>query len=280
MLMKYHFKTLGVEPISTNDEIKKAYKKLAMQHHPDRGGDQNKFQEIQHAYDTLSDPQKRAQWEQEKQFGEAGADPSGFNFNFGFGGDMNDIFRHFGGGGGNPFGAFRPVKNRDLKMGIEIDLESTLTEQVHHINATHSNGVAKTVEIKIPRGVQTGMQMRFGGAGDHANTALPPGDLYIEFRIRSHRDFQTNGIHLSKIAKINCIDAVLGSKITVTGLDEKQFEINVPPATQHGSRFRITGQGLWDITHPNRGDLLVEVALQVPTSLTGDQLSRLQQLKF
>lgn len=278
--MKDHFKTLGVEPTSTNDEIKKAYKKLAMQHHPDRGGDQNKFQEIQQAYDTLSDPQKRAQWEQEKHFGGGGADPSGFNFNFGFGGgDINDIFRHFG-GGGNPFGAFRPVKNRDLRMGIEIDLESTLAEQVHHINVTHTNGAVKTVEVKIPRGVQTGMQMRFGGAGDHANAALQPGDLYIEFRIKPHRDFQINGIHLSKIAKMNCIDAMLGSKIAVTGLDGKQFEINVPPATQHGSKFRITSQGLWDVNHPTRGDLFIEVALQVPTSLTDDQLSRLQQLKF
>ena len=79
---------------------------------------------------------------------------------------------------------------------------------------------------------------------------------------------------------MNCIEAMLGSKITVTGLDNKQFEINVPPATQHGSRFRITGQGLWDVNQPIKGDLIEEVTLQVPTSLTDDQLSRLQQLKF
>ena len=121
--MKDHFSTLGVEPSANDEEIKKAYKKLAMKHHPDRGGDQSKFQEIQEAYDTLSNPQKRAQWEQERQFGGAGG-PGGFHFNFGFGHDINDIFRQFTGGG------FRhaPQRNRDLRLGIEIDLESTLEE--------------------------------------------------------------------------------------------------------------------------------------------------------
>lgn len=273
--MKDHFKTLGVDQNASDDDIKKAYKKLAMKHHPDRGGEQAKFQEIQEAYDTLSNPQKRAQWNQERQFGAAGG-PGGFHFNFGFGQDINDIFQQFANGG--PFG--RQVKNRDLRMGIEIDLESTLSEQTHHINVQHMNGASNVVEVKIPRGVQTGMQMRFAGKGDHSNNGLPPGDLYIEFRVRPHRDFKTNGIHLTKLTNLNCIDAILGSTITVTGLDGKVFEINTPPGTQHGSRFRISGQGLWDVNQPIRGDLFVEVALQVPTAPTADQLAKLQQLKI
>lgn len=272
--MKDHFNTLGVSPTASEDEIKKAYKKLAMKHHPDRGGEQAKFQEIQEAYDTLSNPQKRAQWEQEKHFGGAGG-PGGFSFNFGFGPDINDIFRQFTGGG------FRqPQRNRDIRLGIEVDLESTLDEQTHHINVQHSNGVNKTVEVKIPRGVQTGMQMRFSGKGDHSINNLPPGDLYLEFRVRQHPDFKINGIHLTKLVTMNCIDAILGCKITVTGLDGKTFEIQTPPATQHGARFRIPDQGLWDINQPVRGNLFVEVALQVPAAPTSEQLTKLQQLKI
>ena len=232
------------------------------------------------AYDILTTPDRRAQWEHERQYGNQQQGPGGFSFNFGFpGADINEIFRQFTSGGG--FHGFRaPQRNRDLRMGIEIDLESTLTEQKHHVNVQNTNGTNKTVEIRIPRGVQTGMQMKFSGHGDQANPSLPAGDLYVEFRVRAHPDFQVHGIHLSKLTKINCIDAMLGSKIQVVGLDGKTFEINTPPATQHGTRFRVPGQGLWDVNQPIRGDLFVEVVIQVPTAPTVEQLDRLQKLKI
>jgi molecular chaperone DnaJ len=136
------------------------------------------------------------------------------------------------------------------------------------------------VEIKVPRGVQTGMQMRFTGKGDHANKSFPPGDLYIEFRVRPHPEFKVNGIHLTKTVTMNCIDAMLGVKITVKALDGKDFEIVAPPATQQGSKFRISNQGLWDINQPIRGDLFVEVTLQVPSAPTAAQMSKLEQLNL
>lgn len=271
--MKDYFNTLGVAADASDDEIKRAYKRLAMQHHPDRGGEQTKFQEIQEAYATLSDPQKRRQWEHERQFGGAN-NQDGFHFNFGFGQDINDIIRQFH--GGSPFGGFRQQspRNRDLRVGIEIDLVSTLDEQTHHINVQN-----KTVEIKIPRGVQTGMQMRYSGHGDQSVPNAPPGDLYVDFRVRQPTDFRITGINLSKTVTLNCIDAILGTKLFVTGIDGKQFEITIPPATQHDNKFRIAGQGLWDVNQPVRGDLLIQVSLQVPASPTPDQLERLQQLK-
>lgn len=271
--MKDYFNTLGVAPDASDEDIKKAYKRLAMKHHPDRGGDQVKFQEIQEAYSTLSDPQKRNQWQHERQFGGA-HNQDGFHFNFGFGQDINDIIRQFH--GGSPFGGFRqqPARNRDLRVGIEIDLVSTLDEQTHHINVQN-----KTVEIKIPRGVQSGMQMRYSGHGDQSVPNAPPGDLYVEFRVRQPAEFRITGINLSKTVTLNCIDAILGTKLYVTGLDGKQFEITIPPATQHDNKFRISGQGLWDVNQPVRGDLLVQVSLQVPTTPTAEQLERLQQLK-
>lgn len=274
--MKDHFKTLGVAPNATDDEIKKAYKKLAMKYHPDRGGDQAQFQAIQEAYDTLTDAQKRSQWEQQRHFGnphQAGGFP-GFQFNFGFGPNIEDIFNQFR-NGGHPFR--QTPKNRDLRMGMEMDLESTLEKQIQHINVRHANGTFKTVEVEIPRGVQTGMQMRFPGQGDHSMQDLPPGDLYIDFKIRPHPEFKISGIHLSKILSMNCVDAIIGTSVTVKGLDGSSFEINVPPSTQNGTKFRLPNQGLWDINQPIKGDLFLEVSIYIPDEISAEQLSQLEK---
>jgi len=276
--MKDYFKTLGVSENATEEDIKKAYKKLAMKHHPDRGGTQAEFQEIQEAYDTLSDPQKRNQWEQQRFFrgGHPGGfhgGPGGFQFNFGFGPNIDDIFQQFT--GGRPFR--QTARNRDLRMNFELDLESTLDKQIYHVNVRHINGTTKTVEIEIPRGVQTGMQMKFPGQGDHSITDLPPGDLYIDFRIRPHREFKISGINLIKTISLNCIDAILGTKVEVTGLDGLKFEINIPPCTQNETKFRLPTQGLWDVNHPTRGDLFLEISVYVPSTITKDQFDQLQQ---
>ena len=275
--MKDYFNILGVDANASDDEIKKSYKKLAMKHHPDRGGNQAEFQKIQEAYDVLTNPQKRAQWEQERQFG-AGGGPGGFHFNFGFGQNFDDILRQFN--GGHPFANFRhQPKNRDLRIVLEVDLLSTLEKQNQQVNITQGDGSNKTVNIDIPRGVQTGMQMRCQGLGDHSISNLPPGDLYVDFRVRPHPDFQINGINLQKSLNVNCLDAILGFKTTVTGLDKKEFEITIPPGTQHGTKFRIPSQGLWDVNQPLKGDLFIEISIQIPKSATHEQLDRLQQLK-
>lgn len=276
--IKDYFSILGVETSANDDEIKKAYKRLAMKHHPDRGGDQNKFQEIQEAYDTLINPERRARWEQERQFGDRQGNPGGFHFNFGFGPNFDDIIRQFH--GGQPFNGFRQMRNRDFKVAVDVELASTLQKQNIHVNVQLGNKTNKTVEVEIPRGIQTGMQMRCSGHGDTSVSGVPPGDLYVDFRVRSHPDFRIDGINLIKVNTINCIDAILGTSIGVTGLDNRKFEINLPPATQHGSKFRIPEQGLWDVNQPVRGDLLVEISVQVPAMITNEQLDRLQKLNF
>lgn len=275
--MKDYFNILGVAESASPEEIKKAYKKLAMQHHPDRGGEQSKFQEIQEAYATLSDPEKRAQWVHGNQqhHHHHGGHP-GFQFNFGQGMDFGDILRGFQ--NGDPFGQFRqPAKNRDLRVMMEVSLESTLENQAQHINVQQGNGT-RTVTVDVPRGVMTGMQMRCPGHGDHSNTDLPPGDLYVEFRVRQHPNFQTAGTDLLQTATINCVDAILGTKHTVVGLDGKNFEIVIPSGTQQGTKFRIQGQGLWVINQTVRGDLYIEIAITVPQTISATQLQQLQQL--
>jgi len=269
--MKDYFNILGVDASASNDQIRSAYKKLAMQHHPDRGGDQIRFQEIQEAYNVLSDNDKRAQYEHQKNFQNSG----NFHFNFSFGdGNIHDIFRQFHNGG--PFGHFRHVqKNRDIKAVIEIDLARTLEHTVEHIDIPNHTGGKNTVQVNIPRGVQTGMQMRFPGLGDKTITTVAPGDLFVEFRVRAARDFTVDHLNLIKIQTINCVDAIAGCDLMVFGLDKKQFQLTVPPGTQPNTKLRIPQQGLWDINHPVRGDLFIEIHIEIPRTLTQEQLRKL-----
>lgn len=273
--MKDYYNILGVDASASEDQIRTAYKRLAMQHHPDRGGDQSRFQDIQEAYSTLTDPAKKAQWEQQKSF-QNGHHPGGFGFSFNFGPDLNDILRQFHGG---PFGHFhQPQRNRDMRVLVDLDLASTLEAQDQHIDVRYQSGASKTIQINIPRGVQNGMQMRLAGQGDHANKSAPPGDLYVEFRIRPSAEYQVDGINLRKKVTVNCVDAILGTRLMVSSLDNKQFTLTIPAATQPNTVFRMQGQGLWDINSPTRGDLYIEIIVEIPKSITQSQLDQLKQL--
>lgn len=277
--MKDYFNILGIAPSASEDEIKKAYRSLAMVHHPDRGGDQSKFQEIQEAYAVLSDPQKRSEWEMNRQ----GRNPfnqgrGGFDFNFGQprGDPFENIFRHFQQGG--DFGRQQQRVNRDLKVVVDLDLADTLAPQTKHISVKHLNSHRETVTVEIPRGVSSNMQMKYSGHGDQSYPDLPAGDLYISFRILRHPDFDIEGLDLIRAIKLNCIDAITGSTLSIKGLDGTEFSWNVPVGTQNGSRFRIGQQGLWSIDHPVRGSLILHINLVVPSNLTAEQLITLEQI--
>jgi len=277
--MKDYYSILGVAPGASEEEIKRAYRTLAMKHHPDRGGDQAQFQEIQEAYSVLTDPQKKAEWEAQRHghpFMNAG--PGGFHFNFAFGGqpfDINEIF-----GQGDPFSGFRQQqrRNRDLKVVIDLDLASTLEKQTKHISVKHLNGTRHDVTVEIPRGVNGAVQMKYAGHGDHSYNDLPPGDLYIHFRVHENPNYAIEGLDLVKVVKLNCLDAIVGSRLKIQGLDGKEFEISIPAGTQHGLRMRIIQQGLWSIDHPVRGNLIVQLELKVPTDLNPEQFVQIEKI--
>jgi curved DNA-binding protein len=287
--MKNYFDILGVGEGATDDEIKKAYRSLAMKHHPDRGGDQAKFQEIQEAYAVLSDPQKKAEWDQMRRGGfqhfhqqhHPGGFPGGFHFNFGGGGiNIDEIFRNFN---NDPFGqGFRnappPRRNKDLRVTVELDLSETLEKQTKHISVKHLNGSRQTVTVEIPRGVNNQMQMKYANYGDSSYGDLPPGDLYIEFRVRPSPDFIVEGIDLIRLIKLNCIDAITGTTLNIKGLDGTEFSWNVPVGTQHATKFRIPFQGLWAVDQPIRGNLIIVADLFVPNNLTTGQLLQLESI--
>lgn len=271
--MKDYYSILGVKSDASDDQIRSAYKKLAMQHHPDRGGDSGKFQEIQEAYNILSNPQKKHEYEHQKHFENAG----GFQFNFSFGdGGIHDIFRQMHSAHFN--GMFKQgAINRDLRTQMHLDLESTLENQNKIIEIANNNG-KRTVQVNIPRGVQSNMQMRFSGHGDNSIPNIPAGDLYVDFIVKPHPVFNVDGINLITKKRINAIDAVLGLTTTVTGLDGKLFTINVSQGTQPGTNFKFTQQGLWDLNHPVRGDLIVVIDIEVPKSISREQLNKLNTI--
>lgn len=276
-----YYETLGVAKDATADEIKRAYRKLASQHHPDKGGDKNKFQEIEEAYRTLGDPQKKSQY-----------DMGGGNFRTGPGfhewhfnsGDMNhpdisEIFRGFG-FGGDPFGGFRQQqrRNKDLRVEIPIPLVSTLEEQTKTIQVKTTNGDTSTLEVKIPRGITSGTNIKYPGLGDNLFNTLPRGDLYVQFKIYAAEDFGVHGLDLFTEVRVNCLLAIVGGTTTVSGLDGKVFELTIPAGTQPGMKFRLSQQGLYQMNSAIRGDLYVEIVLTVPQDLTTEQLESIQSI--
>lgn len=271
--MKDYHSILGVASDASEEEIKRAYKKLAMKHHPDRGGDQAKFQEIQEAYATLTDPERRAQWERSK-FAQQNGGPRN-QFNWFESNDINDIINQFTG-----FGGFRQaqMRNRDLRTQIAVTLASTLEAQKQHVEIKYSNGTSKTIEINVPRGVQNGVQMRCAGLGEHTIPNLPPGDLYVDFFVHPNSDFRVEGINLVKTFHLSCIDAMLGFEATVKNLENNEFSVKIPAGTTHGTKFRLPGHGLWQLNHPVRGDLLIEIDIIIPKTISKEQYQQLKSI--
>jgi DnaJ-class molecular chaperone len=273
MRMDY-YSILGVPRGASDEDIKKAYRKLAMQHHPDRGGDQNKFQQIQEAYDTLSDPAKRSQYDNPQPQGN-------FSFHFGQSGNpFEEIFQSFGfGHGHDPFAQMRQRKNKDLRIQLDLDLHDTLQEQIKTVSVQTTTGERQTVQVNIPKGIRSGHQMRFPGLGDNMFGSIPRGDLYVLFNVRPDPQFEIEGDDLVYKVHINVLDAMIGSTIDVPTLDSKVFRLTIPAGTLHGARLRLPNQGLYTINTERRGNLLVQVNLVVPVFRSDEAKTLIQQLK-
>lgn len=275
-----HYATLGVSETATPEEIKKAYRKLASQHHPDRGGDTAKFQEIEQAYRVISDPQQREQYDLER----SGRGFRQFHFNTGDfqHEDIADIFRNFG-FGNSPFG-FRhqhqqqPKRNKDLRINIDLPLVTTLENQKKTISVQTTNGHRETVEVNIPRGVTTGTQIKYPNLGDNLFNSLPRGDLYVHFTVHPADGFGVNGLDLYTETSVNCLLAITGGSFDVNGLDGKTYNIAIAPGTQSGTKFRLPQQGLFQLNGTQRGALYVQMNVFIPQNLTAEQLEIIKSL--
>jgi len=269
-----YYGILGVSKNASDQEIKRAYRKMAMQHHPDRGGDPQTFQNISNAYDVLSDPQKR-------QMVDMGADPNRQQgghrqgpFEFHFGDGMEDVFAQFGFG----FGGQRP-KNKSFNIPVEIDLVDVLRGRDISAQVSDPNGNDRTININIPPGIQDGQQIRYEGMGDSSQRNLPPGDLYVIVKVRPNRHYQRNGNDLVHERKITVWEALLGGNLSVQTLEGKKLNINIPKGTQPDTVLSCKGEGLPDIRTKKKGNLLIRIKIEIPKNLTESQLERIQNAR-
>jgi curved DNA-binding protein len=272
--MSDYYSILGLQKNADQDEIKKAYRRMAAQHHPDRGGDTQKFQEIQAAYETLSDPEKKAQYDNpQPQMG-------GFHFHTsGFPPGFEHIFAAMG---GDPFNGFfnrRQPQNRSLNIQTSITLEDAFFGKELIANLKLPSGKEQLLEVRIPPGIQDGQTLRLSGMGDDTHTNLPRGDLHITITVQPHHEFIRQGDDLIKKMDINCLEAIVGKKINVKTIDNKLLEININPGTQHGQILSIHGHGMPNMSNPlMRGRLLLNVNITIPTNLSDTQLNTIKQI--
>lgn len=279
--MSTHYETLGVSNSATPDEIKKAYRRLASKHHPDKGGDTAMFQKIEEAYRVLSDPQQRQQYDNPSPFNNMQGGPGGFHFDFGNNPDLQDIFAQFGfGRGHNPFAShMNPRRNKDIRADININLAETLEDQQKTLSVKTSNGLRQNVDVSIPRGITSGTTIKFAGLGDNMFENLQRGDFYLTVHVMRDPNFQVNGLDLIASLTLNCFDAILGSEQTIVGLDGKVFTIQTPAGCQPGTKLKISGEGLWGFQKDIKGSLYVQVNVNIPTNLTEDQKQLIQTIQ-
>jgi len=272
------YETLGVPKGASEEEIKKAYRRLAAKHHPDRGGDTAKFQEIQGAYETLTDPQKRAAHDNPGFNHGSG----GFEFHFGSGMDPNDIFGQFFNQqqGFNPFHQQRQQqqrRNKDLRININISLKSTLNSQTKTVSVQTTKGDRFTVDVQIPRGVTNGTTIKYSRMGDNFFESLTRGDLYVIINIQTDGRFEIYGHNVVTNLTINSVEAMLGTEKEIQGVEDNTFLVKIPPGTQSGSKFGLQGQGLYDPRGVMRGDLIVTLTINtlIPTE---EQIIKLREI--
>jgi curved DNA-binding protein len=274
------YETLGVPKGASDAEIKKAYRKMAGQHHPDKGGDTIKFQEIQSAYETLSDPQKRQQHDNPFAQHHQGPNGSHFEFNFGGGAGPEDIFQQFfsQGFGNNPFQRqAQPRRNKDLRINLQITLAETLTDVHKSVSVQTTKGERFTVDVNIPRGVGNGTTIKYSQMGDNFFDSLTRGDLYVIINIIADQRFELHGLNLVSNLEINSIEAMTGCDKIIQGIDGREYNIKIPKACQFGTKFGLQGQGLYQMNTDSRGDLIVNVTVKTLT-LSDEQLNILRNI--
>ncbi len=350
MSKRDYYEVLGVAKTASEDEIKKAYRKLAMKHHPDRNqgeaskGAEEKFKEVKEAYEMLSDAQKRAAYD---QHGHAGVDPNMRGGGDGMGGFAEAFGDIFGdmfnpGGRGRAQGGRQVYRGSDLSYAMEVTLEEAARGKDAQIripswescDTCHGSGAKvgtsaktcttcagsgtvqmrqgffsvqqtcphcrgtgkiipepcttclgqgkvkkqKTLEVKIPAGIDDGMRIRSTGNGEPGTNGGPPGDLYIEIRLKKHDIFERDGDDLHCQVPVSFITAALGGEIEVPTLAVKAA-IDIPEGTQAGKQFRLRGKGIKGVRASYPGDLYCHIAVETPVKLTEHQRKLLRELE-
>ena len=264
--MTDYYATLGVAKTATADEIKRAFRKLASQHHPDKGGDTQKFQAIQEAYATLGDEQKRAEYDNPRpQFSGFHGQPGGVNINDIFGQMFGGQFQH------TPFGqgfAQHPRRSH-VRMTLWITLLDVATGGRRTVSLGTQAGVS-AVEIDIPLGINDGDNVQYGG--------IAPGgaDLVVQFRIHPEPNWSRDGLNLITEIAVPVWDLILGGEFTITDIQGNQLIGVIPVRTQARTMLRLRGKGLRD-RRGQTGDILVRLNAYIPQDIAPELMDAIQK---
>jgi len=300
MSEKDYYKILGVSKNASEEEIKKVYRKLAMKYHPDKTkGDKNsedKFKKISEAYAVLSDKEKRKQYD---TFGSDGFQQRYSQEDIFRGFDMGSILREFGFGGGGfspggkggmrfsfgndnysghgPNRQRAQMKGSDVVYELPLSIKDIATGTNKTVSIQHT-GVAETLTVKIPKGMIAGKKIRLTGKGEPSRFGGPPGDLYIKSKVLKDPVFcaENYDLHITTFIKIS--EAVLGATKTIPTIDEKELSLKIPPGTNHKTKMRLTGHGLPHMKKDKKGDLFVNIHIDIPQKLSDEQKKLIQQL--
>ena len=293
MAKRDYYEVLGVSKDASDDEIKKAYRKLAIKYHPDKNpGDKDaeaKFKEVNEAHDVLSDKQKRARYDQFGHAGVGGAsgnpfaggNPFGeggnfnfngqtFNFDFGGAGGFEDILGSLFGFGG----ARRPRRGADYQTSVTLTFEEAIFGTTKEVSANGEN-----IKVKIPAGIDDGMSIRLRGKGGEApEGSTEKGDLYVKIRVKPHKSLTREGVIILSEETISMVDAALGCEIEVETVDGP-ITMKVPAGTQSGTPFKLSGHGVPFRADGDRGPHIVTIIVETPKNLSKKQKELLEEFK-
>lgn len=280
--MTDYYQILGVSENASPDQIKKAYRSLANKHHPDKGGDQAKFKDISVAYDTLSDPQKKAEYDQQRQFGNG----QQFHFHTGnnpFGHPFADIF---GGGSGmfgdifhNMRGAQHNRRNRDLNIQCSISLLDSFVGKQLEATFNLPSGKSQTVSITVPPGVVNGDTIRYSGLGDDSNPQFPRGNLNVTIMVAPDPNFERHGDDLYTTVDITPIEAMIGCKKSVKTITGSTVDITLRAGMETGVEFASPGNGFSNPNMPGRkGRFVTVIKIKTPAITNPELIEKLKAI--
>lgn len=248
-----HYKILGINKTASPDEIKKAYRKLASQHHPDKGGDTSTFQQIEESYRILSDPQKRQEYDNPVPPGMNGF-PGGFSFHVnGF--DINDMFGSIFGQAQNPF----HTRNNVFRTSVNVSLKDAYYGSSQQLKL-QTNNTTRFVNIEVPKGIKNGDQIRYDNLLENAI-------LIIEFRIMPDLKFERRGNDLYTNQRIDVLDLIVGTTLTFTTVSDTKLEVTIKPKTQPNLQLKLTGHGMPIGNSGHYGDQIIVLSPYMPDTI-------------
>lgn len=290
-----YYQTLGVSRSATDEEIKKAYRKLARTHHPDAGGDEAKFKEINEAYEVLSDKKKRQLYDQygtadaqRIPYGWGGGAGDGAGFGswadilesirrgegaFGGSWDIGDIFG--GGMGGSGFGgqrAPRPQQGRDMNVTLNVSFDEAFNGCTKKVSVKVPGATeAETLDVKVPAGAVDGGRVRFRGKGAAGSNGGANGDLLVTTKISEHPVFARQGADVLMTVPVTLSEAALGASVVVPAPDGTKIRIKVPAGSADGTQLKLRGKGAPNVKGGEAGSLRITLRIEVPKTLTPEQ---------